>query len=150
MHKPDGRSNMHAGRSKGAAPKEVVLSGGHGSRRSLAKVTIAGRPRNAPRWSTAAALAMSGALDMCVEREGGERIAYTRALLCGRVPAGFFAEVRRLSSRRDEQRVRDIIESHKARLPEGVPPRSHLWTLVDTPKAHSNSGEGPKIRLKRW
>ena len=31
-----------------------------------------------------------------------------------------------------------------------VPPRSHLWTLVDTPKAHSNSGEGPKIRLKRW
>ena len=39
-----------------------------------------------------------------------------------------------------------------------VPPRSrvehvvqaHLWTLVDTPKAHSNSGEGPKIRFKRW
>ena len=34
------------------------------------------------------------------------------------------------------------------RLP--VPLRSHLWTFVDTPKAHSNSGEGPKIRLKRW
>ena len=111
---------MPAGRKKGAAPKEVVLGGGHGARRSVAKVTISGRPRNAPEWSTSAALAMDGALEMCVKREGGARIAYTRALLCGRVPAGFFAEVRRLSSPRDERRVRDIIASHSARLPEGA------------------------------
>ena len=84
----------------------------------MAKVTPSGRARNAPRWSTAAALAMDEALQICADREGGGRIAYIRALLCGREPAGFFLSVRRLSSRRDEQRVRDIVSSHRDRLPE--------------------------------
>ena len=84
----------------------------------MARVTPSGRARNAPRWSTAAALAMSEALQICADREGGGRIAYIRALLCGQEPAGFFASVRRLASRRDEQRVRDIVSSHRDRLPE--------------------------------
>ena len=84
----------------------------------MAKVTPSGRARNAPRWSTAAALAMSEALQICVDREGGARIAYVRALLRGREPAGFFSSVRRLASRRDEQRVRDIVSAHRDRLPE--------------------------------
>ena len=109
---------MPAGRNKGGSPKEAVLGGGHGPRRTVAKVTPSGRARNAPRWSTAAALAMSEALQICVDREGGGRIAHVRALLCGREPAGFFASVRRRASRRDEQRVRDIVSSHCDRLPE--------------------------------
>ena len=61
---------------------------------------------------------MSDALQICVDREGGGRIAHVRALLCGREPAGFFASVRRRASRRDEQRVRDIVSSHRDRMPE--------------------------------
>ena len=109
---------MPAGRNKGGSPKEAVLGGGHGPRRAVAKVTPSGRARNAPRWSTAAALAMDEALQICADREGGGRIAYVRALLCGREPAGFFASVRRLASRRDERLVRDIVSSHRDRLPE--------------------------------
>ena len=30
-----------------------------------------------------------------------------------------------------------------------VPPRANLWTLVDTPRAHSNSGMALKIHFKR-
>lgn len=44
----------------------------------------------------------------------------------------------------------------KARVEEGlvrahiVPPRANLWTLVvDTPRAHSNSGMAPKIHFER-
>ena len=112
--------NMPGGRNKRGTPREVVLGGGHGPRRSTARVTPSGRQRNAPQWSTAAALAMDGALQMCVEREGGRRISFIRALLCDRVPAGFFKRVRQLSSKRDEQRVRDIVASHRSRLPEGA------------------------------
>ena len=111
---------MPGGRNKRGTPREVVLGGGHGPRRSTARVTPSGRQRNAPQWSTAAALAMDGALQMCVEREGGRRIAFIPALLCDRVPAGFFKRVRQLSSKRDEQRVRDIVASHRSRLPEGA------------------------------
>ena len=111
---------MPAGRSKRGPPREAVLGGGHGPRRSTATTTVSGRRRNAPAWSTAAALAVNQALQMCVDREGGQRIEYIRALLCGREPAGFFKRVRQLSSKRDEQLARDIVASHRSRLPEGA------------------------------
>ena len=87
---------------------------------------------------------MDGALLICVEREGGARIAYTRSLLCGRAPTGFFSSVRRLSSKRDEQRVRDIVSSHRDGLPER-PLMSQLTREAIARRIRASRLRGPRI-----
>ena len=75
---PDGR--RRPSQKKGPS-RRPALAGGVGLRRSSVETTKTGRPRAAPRWSTAAALAFSEAVDAFADRAAGARADILRGLL---------------------------------------------------------------------